>query len=122
MFDLVLFLDDLPFKYMLVEVVIFKLVYFNAMLLNEFLVELKSALLAVLLREGNFVELLDIIDIIDCEALLEFVWKFLDMLSVAKRKNNSRNVVILASSQLLANASNCDYFSEGSYLTCHSKV
>ena len=40
MFDLVLFLDDLPFKYMLVEVVILKLVYFNAMLLNKFLIEL----------------------------------------------------------------------------------
>ena len=89
MFDLVLFLYNLPFKYMLMEVVILKLVNFNAMFLNEFLIELDSALLAAILGEGNFVELLDIIDVIDCEALLKFIRKFLDMFSVAKRKNNS---------------------------------
>ena len=89
MFNLILFLYDLPFKYMLMEVVIFELVYFNAKLLLELFIELECTLLAAFLREGNFVELLDIFDIIDCEALLKFVWKFLDMLSVAKRKNNS---------------------------------
>ena len=54
LFDLVLLVYDFPFKYDLVEVVIFKLVNLNAMFLFEVLIEFE-ALRGISLWEGDLV-------------------------------------------------------------------
>ena len=115
-------LNNFAFKYNLVEVVIFKLVDLDTMFFFQLINETQRLLLAALLREGNCVELFDVFDIEDREALFEFVWEFLDMFTVAERKHDSRDVMILASCQLFPDTSDCDNFAEGGDLTSHCQV
>ena len=119
--DLVLLVNDFPFKYDLVEVVILKLVDLDLVLLLEHLVEL-STLRLVPLWEGDGVQLFDVLNVVDCEALLELFRKLLYVLPVAEGQDYSRDVVILAGCQLFSNATNGDHLTQGCDLSCHGKV
>ena len=67
---MVLLVNDFPFKYNFVEVVVFKLVDLYVVLLFEIFVEFKT-LRYVTLWESNFVQLIDVFDVIDGKTLLE---------------------------------------------------
>ena len=96
LFNLVLLVDDFPFKYNFVEVVVFKLIDLYVVLLFEIFVKFKT-LRQVTLRESNLVQLIDVIDVIDSKSFLELFRKLFYMLLVAERKNYSRDVMILTS-------------------------
>ena len=96
LFNLVLLVDDFPFKYNFVEVVVFKLIDLYVVLLFEIFVEFKT-LRQVTLRESNLVQLIDVIDVIDSKSFLELFRQLFHMLLVAERKNYSRDVMILTS-------------------------
>ena len=96
LFNLVLLVDDFPFKYNFVEVVVFKLIDLYVVLLFEIFVEFKT-LRQVTLRESNLVQLIDVIDVIDSKSFLELFRQLFYMLLVAERKNYSRDVMILTS-------------------------
>ena len=110
LFDLVLLVDNFPFKYNFVEVVVFKLIDLYVVLSLEIFVKF-STLIHVTLRESNFVQLIDVFDVIDSESFLELFRKFLYMFSVTNRKDYPGDIVILASSQLFSYATNRDNLS-----------
>ena len=107
LFNLVLLVDDFPFKYNFVEVVVFKLIDLYVVLLFEIFVEFKT-LRYVILWESNFVQLIDVFDVIDSKAFFELFRQLFYMLLVAKRKNHSRDIMILTSSQLFTHTANCN--------------
>ena len=82
LFDLVLLVDDFPFKYNFVEVVVFKLIDLYVVLSLEIFVKFKT-LRHVTLRESNLIQLIDVFDVIDGKAFLELFRQLLDMLLVA---------------------------------------
>ena len=82
---MVLLVDDFPFKYNFVEVVVFKLIDLYVVLPFEIFVEFE-ALRQATLRESNLVKLIDVFDVVDSEAFLELFGELFNMLLVAERK------------------------------------
>ena len=82
---MVLLVDDFPFKYNFVEVVVFKLIDLYVVLPFEIFVEFE-ALRQATLRESNLVKLIDVFDVIDGKSFLELFRKLFNMLLVAERK------------------------------------
>ena len=80
--DLVVWLDCFALEDDLVEVVLFKLIDLNSAR-YQVLVEQVLVLGTSLLRECQVVELTDVADVVDREALLELVWQLLHVLLVA---------------------------------------
>jgi hypothetical protein len=105
--NLVLLVDDFPFKYNFVEVVVFKLIYLYVVLLFEIFVEFKT-LRQVTLRESNLVQLIDVVDVIDSKSFFELLRQLFYMFLIAERKNYSRDVMILTSCKLLTHTTDCN--------------
>jgi len=73
----------------------------------------------VTVSKRDFIELLYILNVIDREALFEFFRKFLNMLFVTKRQNNSRYIVIFACCKLFSHSTDANNFSKRSNFSGH---
>ena len=83
MLDFVVGLDGLAFEDNLVEIVFLELVDLDSHL-NQVLVEEVVVSGKVIFGEGDVVQLANVVHVEDSEALFEFVWKLLHVLSVAE--------------------------------------
>ena len=75
-----------------------------------------------LMHEADVVQLLDVGHVEDREAPLEFLGQLLYVLFVAQRQQNTVDAMVLASSQLFANATDADDFAESGDFTGHGQV
>ena len=90
--------------------------------LNTLVSQMTEVLRILIGIETDAEKLVNICYIEDCEAFLELFGKFLYILFVAQWEDNSGNLMVLASSQLLSNSSDADDFTESCDFSSHSEV
>lgn len=74
---------------------------------------------AITFWESQVVELADVTEVIDREALLELIWQLLHVLLVGERKDDARDVMVLAGCQFFAHTTDADDLSKRGNLTSH---
>ena len=76
----------------------------------------------VTLAKGDLIELLDILNVINCEALFEFFRQLFNMLFITNGQDYSRDVVVLAGCQLFTHSADANYLTKCSDLSSHGEI